>query len=202
MHVCNDFSQLEGVQTNFEPKVQNFLQFILDFNTMQLSPISVCDFQLAKLGGCFVIATCRARNMEDVWSLGAIKSWTTRRQGANYVSPSSKKIRCGDPVGALQAAGGLQTSDCETHSGHWHDTEVENGHPELAQQGHILQPNEFNEFILVPLGMPKWVWPSINWYRMLFFQTSTLSPRMHQNLPNMKSFISKTTNCLPKVMMS
>jgi hypothetical protein len=80
MHVCNDFSQLEGVQTNFEPKVQNFLQFILDFNTMQLSPISVCDFQLAKLGGCFVIATCRARNMEDVWSLGAIKSWTTRRQ--------------------------------------------------------------------------------------------------------------------------
>ena len=59
---------------------------------MQLNPISVCDFQLAKLGGCFVMATCGARNMEDVWSAGAdeVLDYKTP-EGANYVSPSGKK---------------------------------------------------------------------------------------------------------------
>ena len=35
------------------------------------------------------------------------------------------------------------------------------------------------KLILAPLGTPKWVWSSMNWYRMLFVQTSTLPPRMH-----------------------
>ena len=35
---------------------------------------------------------------------------------------------------------------------------------------------------LAPLGMPKWVWPSMNRYRMFYLQTSTLPPRMHHKL--------------------
>ena len=32
------------------------------------------------------------------------------------------------------------------------------------------------------LDMPKWVSPSMNWYRTFFIQTSTLSPSMHRKL--------------------
>ena len=35
------------------------------------------------------------------------------------------------------------------------------------------------KLILAPLGIPKWVWPSMNWYRMFFGQTSTLPSSMH-----------------------
>ena len=41
------------------------------------------------------------------------------------------------------------------------------------------------KLMLATLGMPKWVWPSTNQYRILFVQTSTLPPRTHEtkNLP-------------------
>ena len=38
------------------------------------------------------------------------------------------------------------------------------------------------KFILAPLGMPQWVWPSMNWYKMFYHQTSTLPPSMHHKL--------------------
>ena len=38
--------------------------------------------------------------------------------------------------------------------------------------------------ILAPLGMPKWVWPSMNQHRVIFVQTSTLPPSMHHKLPD------------------
>ena len=36
------------------------------------------------------------------------------------------------------------------------------------------------KFIEAPLQMPKWVWPSMNQYRISFIQTSTLPPSMHR----------------------
>lgn len=36
------------------------------------------------------------------------------------------------------------------------------------------------KLILAPLRMTKWVWHSVNWYRMLFVQTSTPPLSMHQ----------------------
>ena len=38
------------------------------------------------------------------------------------------------------------------------------------------------KLILWPLGMPQWVWPSMNRQTMLFVHTSTLPPRMHSKL--------------------
>ena len=38
------------------------------------------------------------------------------------------------------------------------------------------------KLVLAPLGMPKWVWPSMNRYRMFYVQTSTLPPSMHGKL--------------------
>jgi hypothetical protein len=38
------------------------------------------------------------------------------------------------------------------------------------------------ELILAPLGMPKWVWRSVNQFKMFFVQTSTLPPSMHKRL--------------------
>ena len=35
------------------------------------------------------------------------------------------------------------------------------------------------KLILAPLGIPKWVRPSMNWYGMFFVQTPTPSPSMH-----------------------
>jgi len=55
--------------------------------------------------------------------------------------------------------------------------------------------------ILAPLGMPKWVWPSMNRYRMFFIQPSTILPSMHQKLGKWKS-ACKLTNSCPKVALS
>ena len=44
--------------------------------------------------------------------------------------------------------------------------------------------------------MLKWVWPSINRYRMCFVQTSTPPPHMHQKLTKHKRFC-KQNNQLP-----
>ena len=54
----------------------------------------------------------------------------------------------------------------------------------------------------IPRGAKR-VWSSIPRYRMFFVQTSTRPPR-HAPKPyqNMKGFVSKTTNSLPKVMMN
>ena len=39
------------------------------------------------------------------------------------------------------------------------------------------------KLILAPLGMPTWVWPPMNWYRMfVFIQTFTLPPSVHRKL--------------------
>ena len=38
------------------------------------------------------------------------------------------------------------------------------------------------KLILRRFGMPKWVWPSMNQYRMSSVQTSTLCPSMHRKL--------------------
>ena len=59
------------------------------------------------------------------------------------------------------------------------------------------------KLILAPLGMPKWVWPSMNWYRTFFVQTSTLPPSMHQkHTEHGRCCMLKTTNTWPKVMLS
>ena len=42
----------------------------------------------------------------------------------------------------------------------------------------------------------------MNQYKMFFGQTSTLPPRMLQKLTKHESFVSKTTNSLPKIMLS
>lgn len=48
--------------------------------------------QIAKLAGCFVTATCGARNMELVRRLGADEALDYKStDGANYKSPSGKK---------------------------------------------------------------------------------------------------------------
>jgi hypothetical protein len=52
------------------------------------------------------------------------------------------------------------------------------------------------KLILAPLGMPKWVWPSMNRYRMFFVQTSTIPPCMHQKLTKHGRFC-KQNNQLP-----
>ena len=54
--------------------------------------------------------------------------------------------------------------------------------------------------ILAPLGMPKWVWPSMNWYRLFFIQPSTILSSMHQKLGKWKS-TCKLTNSCPKVAL-
>lgn len=38
------------------------------------------------------------------------------------------------------------------------------------------------KLISAPLDTPKWVWPSMNQYRMFFDQTITLPPNMHHKL--------------------
>ena len=43
------------------------------------------------------------------------------------------------------------------------------------------------KLILAPLGMPTWVWPSMNWYSMFFVQISTLPRNMHRKLTNSRS---------------
>ena len=58
------------------------------------------------------------------------------------------------------------------------------------------------KLVTASLGMPKWVWPSINWYSTFFIPTSALPASMHKNLPNMEGFVCKTTNSQPKVMLS
>jgi hypothetical protein len=45
-------------------------------------------------------------------------------------------------------------------------------------------------------GMPKWVWPLMNRYRMFFIQTSTLPPCMHHKLTKHGRFC-KQNNQLP-----
>jgi hypothetical protein len=52
------------------------------------------------------------------------------------------------------------------------------------------------KLILALLGMPKWVWPLMNQYRMFFVQTSTPPPRMHQKLTKHGKFC-KQNNQLP-----
>ena len=45
---------------------------------------------------------------------------------------------------------------------------------------------------LAPLGMPKWVWPSMNRDKMFFIQTSTIPPSMHRKLTEHgRSFFAK-----------
>jgi hypothetical protein len=44
--------------------------------------------------------------------------------------------------------------------------------------------------------VPKWVWPSMNRYRMFFIQTSTLPPGMHQKLTKHGRFC-RQNNQLP-----
>ena len=60
--------------------------------------------------------------------------------------------------------------------------------------------------IFAPLGMPKWVWPSMNWYRMFFAQTSTLPLSMHRKLTERGGCCMQNNNCVqnsqPKVMLS
>ena len=56
--------------------------------------------------------------------------------------------------------------------------------------------------ILAPLGMPMWVWPSMNRYSMLFVQISTLPLSCTANLPNTEGVVCKLTNSWPKVMLS
>ena len=46
--------------------------------------------------------------------------------------------------------------------------------------------------------MPKWVWPSMNWYRMFFGQTSTLPPSMHQKLSKHGRYRMKNNDLLAK----
>jgi hypothetical protein len=55
---------------------------------------------------------------------------------------------------------------------------------------------------LAPLGMPKWIRPSMDQYSMFFVQTSTLPPSMHRKLTKHGRVVWKTTNSWPKVMLS
>ena len=47
------------------------------------------------------------------------------------------------------------------------------------------------KLVTASLGMPKWVWPLINWYRTFFIQTSALPASIHTNLPNMEGLYAK-----------
>ena len=46
--------------------------------------------------------------------------------------------------------------------------------------------------------MPKWVWSSMNHYRIFFGQFSTLPPIMHQNLPNIGRCCKQNSQVLTK----
>ena len=54
------------------------------------------------------------------------------------------------------------------------------------------------KLVLAPLGMPKWVWPSMNQYRMIFIQTPHSLQECTQNLLNMEGIVCKIANFLPK----
>jgi hypothetical protein len=61
------------------------------------------------------------------------------------------------------------------------------------------------KLILAPLflapsqsGILKWVWPSMNQYRMFFVQTSTLPPRMYQRLTKYGRFCKQNNQLLTK----
>ena len=45
--------------------------------------------------------------------------------------------------------------------------------------------------LLAPIRLPKWVWPSMNQYDIFSVQTCTVTPKMHQDLLNMKSIVCK-----------
>ena len=55
------------------------------------------------------------------------------------------------------------------------------------------------KLILAPFGMPKWVWPSRNQYRMVFVQTSTQPPSMHRKLPKHRRCCMQNNQILTKM---
>ena len=51
-----------------------------------------------------------------------------------------------------------------------------------------------SKLILAPLGMPKWVWPSMNQYRMFFVKTSTPNSKFYKRKGEWEGGIT-TSNC-------
>ena len=61
------------------------------------------------------------------------------------------------------------------------------------------------QLILAPLGMPKWAWPSVNWYRMFFVQTSTLpqhAPKIYRSCMQKNQLLTDRHVELDSVFMS
>ena len=50
--------------------------------------------------------------------------------------------------------------------------------------------------------MPKWVWSSMNQYRMFLVQTSTPTPSMHQKFTKDGRCCMQTTNSQPEVLLN
>jgi hypothetical protein len=54
-----------------------------------------------------------------------------------------------------------------------------------------------------PLGIPKWLWPSMNWYKnVLLFKSPHYLQGCTKNLLNMEGLVCKTINSRPKVMLN
>ena len=56
------------------------------------------------------------------------------------------------------------------------------------------------EFRQTALNLGPWVWPSMNWYRIFFVQTSTPLPSMHRNLTERVRCCMQRTNSQPKAI--
>jgi hypothetical protein len=57
-------------------------------------------------------------------------------------------------------------------------------------------------FMLAPLGMPKWVWASMNQYRMFFIQSSTPTPIVHQKNWTWKVLYAKQPTRWPNLRLN
>ena len=56
------------------------------------------------------------------------------------------------------------------------------------------------KLILARLGMPKWVWPSMNQYRMFFVHTSTPTPIIYQKLTKHANYCMQNNQLTTKLL--
>jgi hypothetical protein len=69
-------------------------------------------------------------------------------------------------------------------------------------KSNLLQFIEGHKLIWAPLGMLRWVWPSMYQYRMFFIQIQTLPPSMHSRFSEHGRCCMQNNQLLTKSLLS
>ena len=164
---------------------------------------STCMQQPPPTKGC-------GRKASGMESASKFNMWTARRRHQIIQQLLQAFMKANGQI-MFHMAGNFEEEN-KSLSNPWHDrvifwTEWDSSHQELVPYNFAYNANNFlstcgkcsevvfefkwratyygrlrAKLILAPLGMPKWVWPSMNPQRMFLVQTSTLPPSMDRKL--------------------